>query len=182
MKGRFGKARVIQVLTGSQAKPVVQAGLDELPTYGLLKGLGDAYIRPLFDELIRVGCIGVDRGEYPLVHLTESGKAVMWRKQSVSLVWPRAEAGEGKKSSRTSKTAVLEGDQGLFDELKSWRNATAKKRRVPAYLVLADKSLMAIAAAQPRSLAELEEVWGMGDYKVKQFGDALLELVDTYQG
>lgn len=39
---RFGKGRIIAMLLGSKSREVVDAGLDELTTYGMLKNMGSA--------------------------------------------------------------------------------------------------------------------------------------------
>ncbi|MCB0979808.1 MAG: HRDC domain-containing protein, partial [Ilumatobacter sp.] len=47
----------------------------------------------------------------------------------------------------------------------------------PAYTVLADAALHAIAAARPSSLDELAAIKGVGPAKLAQYGNALLDLV-----
>ncbi len=48
---RFGRNRVIQVLVGSHGKEVLDAGLNGLTTYGLLKQKSTDYLHELFREL-----------------------------------------------------------------------------------------------------------------------------------
>ncbi|RMG08794.1 MAG: ATP-dependent DNA helicase RecQ [Planctomycetota bacterium] len=69
------------------------------------------------------------------------------------------------------------GDVELLAELRALRGRLAKRKRVPAYRVLHDKSLLAIAAARPSSRAELLALYGIGERKVAQYGDAILEVV-----
>ena len=54
-EGRFGKGRIIQMLVGSKSKEIVDAGLDQLSTYGLLKHIGTHGLHPLFAEMERQG-------------------------------------------------------------------------------------------------------------------------------
>jgi ATP-dependent DNA helicase RecQ len=72
-------------------------------------------------------------------------------------------------------------DQGLFERLRAWRRATAVAAEVPAYVVLADKTLRALAAARPANEDELANVPGIGPAKLERYGAAVLELVNVPQ-
>jgi DNA topoisomerase III len=65
----------------------------------------------------------------------------------------------------------------LVAALKAWRLAEAKKRRVPAFHILSDRTLFALAAAQPSNEVELLNVRGIGPTLVKKYGEALLRLL-----
>ena len=52
---RFGRNRVIQVLVGSRGKEILDAGLHELTTYGLLKQKSSNYLHELFREMEEAG-------------------------------------------------------------------------------------------------------------------------------
>ena len=67
----------------------------------------------------------------------------------------------------------------LAARLREWRAAEAKRLKVPAFVVLHDRTLAALAAARPGNLRELLEIDGVGPAKVERFGDAILELLKT---
>jgi superfamily II DNA helicase RecQ len=60
--------------------------------------------------------------------------------------------------------------------LKAWRSAEAKRLGVPAYVVLHDRTLNALAQVRPRNPNQLLAVDGMGPAKVEKFGAAILEM------
>lgn len=60
--------------------------------------------------------------------------------------------------------------------MREWRGAEAKRLRVPAYVVMHDRTLMALAQARPANPRELLQIDGMGPAKVEKFGEAILEL------
>jgi superfamily II DNA helicase RecQ len=66
--------------------------------------------------------------------------------------------------------------EALAARLKEWRSAEAKRLGVPAYVVLHDRALTALAQARPRSPRQLLEVDGMGPAKAERFGEAILGL------
>ena len=65
----------------------------------------------------------------------------------------------------------------LYAALSAWRLEKSKELGAPAYTVAANKTLKAIAQAQPVTLAELKDVKGMGVISVKRFGAELLDVV-----
>ncbi len=67
-------------------------------------------------------------------------------------------------------------DDDVFDALRDWRRDTARRLEVPAYLVLHDRHLRAIAAARPVTLAELAACPGVGPQKLERFGDEVLAV------
>ena len=58
--------------------------------------------------------------------------------------------------------------------LRDWRKRFAKERDVPAFIIFSDKTLRDLASRNPRSLAELEKVYGLGPAKIELFGGDLL--------
>ncbi len=67
--------------------------------------------------------------------------------------------------------------QDLVAALKTWRLAEAKKRRIPAFYVMSDRTLAAIAAAQPRDESALLAIKGIGPALVRKYGQAVLAIV-----
>jgi superfamily II DNA helicase RecQ len=72
--------------------------------------------------------------------------------------------------------------EAVAARLKSWRNAEAKRLGVPAYVVLHDRTLNALAHARPRNPNQLLAVDGMGLAKVEKFGSAILDLCASQAG
>jgi len=86
MKGRFGKNMLAGTLRGSAAKNVMQAHLNELSTYGLLKDKRQDDILLYIDALCAARCLRVSPGEYPTVSITEVGERVMREQERIELV------------------------------------------------------------------------------------------------
>jgi ATP-dependent DNA helicase RecQ len=61
--------------------------------------------------------------------------------------------------------------------LRSWRLGVARQQGVPPYVVLHDRTLLAIVAARPQAINGLLDVPGMGPAKVEKYGTAILALV-----
>ncbi len=79
--------------------------------------------------------------------------------------------GKGKTRARASNGTALEA------ELRRWRAVEAKKRRLPAFRIFPDRTLLGIAEKRPQSEAELLGVPGMGMALLDKYGRAVLAIV-----
>ncbi len=68
-------------------------------------------------------------------------------------------------------------DLELLDRLKQWRAGCAKEQSVPAYVVLTDATLTAIAEQRPADQASLVGIPGIGAAKLDRYGEQVLALV-----
>jgi DNA topoisomerase-3 len=62
--------------------------------------------------------------------------------------------------------------------LRDWRLAEAKRRGVPAFRILSDKSLQAIAADKPATTRELLEIPGVGARVAEQYGAQIFRILE----
>ena len=178
VNGRFGRARIAQTLVGSRSKEVVDARLDQLTTYGLLAVQGSDYVWALLDSLIRAGCIAVSTGTYPTLTLTELGRAVMLRQQTIPIAMPEQTQPKKRAEKKTAQIeAVVDYDREIFEALKKWRREKAGTLGVPAYLVFPDKTLQELAHVLPESPADLLNIRGIGPAKAQRFGDEALAVI-----
>ncbi len=192
VNGRFGRGRIVQALVGSRSKDVLDAGLDRLTTYGLLKDLGTDYTWALVNCLIRGGCLEVSDGQYPTLSLSALGWEVMQGRQQRSLTLPNPPAkrkspqSSGRSRSGSSRRRAEPGQEGLpsdfdarvFEALRAWRQETAARMGgLPAYLVYPDRTLEALASVKPRTVEELQEVKGIGPAKVRKFGRETIDVI-----
>jgi len=69
-----------------------------------------------------------------------------------------------------------EADGNLVLLLKEWRRETAIAGSVPAFVVMSDKTLLAIAAKRPENERELIMIPGIGPAKLEAYGDEILAM------
>lgn len=67
--------------------------------------------------------------------------------------------------------------RGLYKDLKRWRNEKAKADGKPAYAIARNIQLAEICKRQPRSLAEMKEVDGIGEAFCRDYGAAILGMM-----
>jgi ATP-dependent DNA helicase RecQ len=78
-------------------------------------------------------------------------------------------------SSVPDAPALREGDKALFAALREWRVRAADGK--PAFTVAHDRTLIAIAAARPNSLASLARIRGVGPAFIERHGAEVLALL-----
>ena len=69
------------------------------------------------------------------------------------------------------------GDRALFEALRAFRIAEARRQQVPPYVIASDRTLRDIAVLRPTSRAALELAHGIGPAKAQRYGAAILEIV-----
>ena len=96
----------------------------------------------------------------------------------------KAKAGKaGASGRRPAQTADLtESQQELFEEMRKLRMRLAGKRKIPPYMVASDKDAPGSVRQDAPDREELLDVNGMGEKKVKQYGEAFLELILNERG
>jgi DNA helicase-2/ATP-dependent DNA helicase PcrA len=70
----------------------------------------------------------------------------------------------------------------LVAALRAWRTGRAREDAVPAYVVLHDQTLAAIADLRPASLAALRRVSGIGPAKLDRYGEEILAVISADEG
>jgi DNA topoisomerase-3 len=87
---------------------------------------------------------------------------------------PRA---AGKPRAAAEPRPVKPPDRGISDALRAWRLAEAKRRGVPAFRILSDRALQAIAAERPASTAELLAISGVGLKIAEKYGARIFDIL-----
>ena len=65
----------------------------------------------------------------------------------------------------------------LSNALRAWRTARARADSIAPFIVFHDTTIEAIAAARPRSIAELRRVPGVGPTKLDRYGEEIIGVV-----
>ena len=172
----FGAGHLIDILLGKSNDRVRQHSHDELSTYGLGQELSEQEWRGVVRQLLAQGLLAV-QGEYGILVLTEASATVLSGSRKVML---RREAPRPSKAAKRAIAADLPGEAlPLFERLRSWRADQAREQGVPAYIVFGDATLRGIAVTRPSTLAELGGISGVGEKKLEQYGESLLEVVSA---
>ncbi|MGC9970271.1 MAG: DNA topoisomerase 3 [Bryobacteraceae bacterium] len=130
------------------------------------------------------------RVPYTKVRLTAEGRAIedlpeISVQQTIERVAKRRKKkarlpAEPRPPASRSERPPRAPDQGLSEALRAWRLAEAKRRGVPAFRILTDRALQAIAAERPESAAELLAVPGVGIKIVEKYGARIFDILARF--
>jgi len=184
----FGAGHVIDVLLGADTEKIRQRRHDQLSTYGIGTEMDKDGWRSVIRQLIAHGLLSVEP-DHGGLKLTEACRPVLKGDEPIQLRRDPA-AEKPRKSGRTPDRdrrpgrASLEdpADQDLFEALRARRLDLAREQGVPPYVIFHDTTLIAIAAARPRSKAELGALPGVGAAKLDRYGAAFLAVVAEGSG
>jgi ATP-dependent DNA helicase RecQ len=184
-EGRFGKGRIIQMLVGSKSKEIVDAGHDQLTTYGLLKDVGTHALNPLFAEIEKLGLIETSSGEYPKVTLTSRGAEVMKKGLNVKMRWPSMHAPVTKPKGKTAMNEELAArelgfDDALFEKLKRHRSTLAESEGVPPYIIFSNQTLEFMTRLKPKTIEAGLKIRGVGEKKAKEYLPDFIQIIKKH--
>jgi ATP-dependent DNA helicase RecQ len=175
---RFGIAHVAAVLRGESTEKIRQLKHDQLSTYGLLRGFSKTTVRDWIHQLIGQDVLVQQGDEYPILRLNEASWEVMRKERAVRLFQPAERRKEEPASRSRADTASWEGvDRDLFQELRLLRRTLAEQRQVPPYVIFSDATLRELARARPSTLDNMRLIYGIGDAKLREYGDRFLQAV-----
>lgn len=87
----------------------------------------------------------------------------------------------GKKRKKAAQLAGLnELGAALFEKLRSVRTELAAEKSVPPYIICSDKTLKDMCAKLPRDKEQLADVYGMGEQKIQNYGEAFVTAVNLF--
>ena len=174
VEGRFGVRHVCEVLRGATTDGIKRHGHERLSTFGLLASIDQRAAENLVHQLLDQGLLARSGGDRPVVMLNALSWEVLRGTRPVVLLEPRV----GKtKTAKADADDWQDVDRDLFERLRSWRRRVAEGRGKPAWTILDDKALRAIAREKPTSPAALLRVKGIGEKRLADFGAAILDMV-----
>lgn len=173
-EGRYGRGRIIQMLSGSKSQDILNNRLDQLTTYGVLSDKTTGYLNALFRSMAEESLVITQTGEYPLMTLSERGEAVMKGEVEFELRWP-------DEVAKPQGLEEREFDPQLFSMLKDLRFKISKRAGVPPYVVFSNKILESLTKYMPTSNEQALEISGIGEGKAASYLPAFLEMIRTYR-
>ena len=168
---RYGVNFVIDFLRGSKSEKIFDWQM-KLKTYGVGADNSKDEWRQYLHDLIAMGYLHQEEGQYPILKLTEKSKSVLTGEEKVMFV------------KTVTRTEVAPKEQPkeieLLSLLKLLRNQLAESARVPAYLIFSDTTLLELATYLPQNFSELKRISGFGEIKLQRYGKTFLDEVLNY--
>jgi len=175
---RFGINYVAAVLRGENTEKIRNLQHDKLSTFGLLREVSKPALRDWIFQLIGQGVLLQTEDEYPILRLNAASWEVMRKQRTVRLLQPVKRAKEERAAKSKADTTSWEGvDRELFEDLRQLRLTMAEQRQVPPYIIFSDATLRELARIRPSTLENMKMIYGIGNNKLRDYGDEFLQVV-----
>lgn len=186
---RFGAGHLIDILRGLHTDKIDRNGHDRLSVFGIGKDQDEKRWSSVFRQLTATGFLDVE-AEFGAFRLNRRSWELLRAQTSLLLreddTPPRKERTKQKRAEKSLKPlhAVVSasGQPGLFEALRALRRRLAEEQGLPPYVVFHDSTLREMVQRQPRSLAELAQVPGVGKVKLERYGAAFLREIQQSVG
>jgi ATP-dependent DNA helicase RecQ len=177
----YGAAHIIDILRGTSTEKAVKARHDRLPAFGAGAEHKKEEWRSLIRQLVATGFLRLDVQGYGGLAITDKGNGLNRGEDSFQYrqdTMRKTPAARRKTQSKEPAPELSEDQIALLRRLKELRLRLAKARKVPAYAVFSDRSLMDMALKAPRDETEFAQIHGVGAAKLRDFAATFLEVID----
>lgn len=173
---RFGAGHVIDVLRGSNNEKILSFDHHKLTTYGIGKNLSADEWKSIFRQLVARGLLDVNVDGFGGLILNESCRRYLRGDEKISLRRELKIAANTPRRANLGQNIDVE-DQGLWNALRSCRKRLAEEQGVPPYVIFHDATLREMLEFRPLTPEQLRSITGVGDSKLKRFGDEFLAVI-----
>jgi len=180
----FGAGHLMDIVRGKTTEKVTQYGHETLSTFGIGSDFSELQLRGVLRQLIAMGALAVQGGEFNTLQLTADsrgvlkGEVVVQLRESVSTPADRKSKRSTRMGAMVKAPIALDSDALMrYSALKAWRAEVAKEHNLPAYVIFHDATLAAIAQKAPQSMDDLQGISGMGAKKLEAYAQEVLRVV-----
>lgn len=185
---QVGFTLTIDILHGNFSPEVISRGYNQIKTFAAGR---DVSVRDWHDyllQMLQMGYIEIVYNEDNHIHVTPLGQEVVRGKTKVQLVVINREdySVKGRRSRMLEEqvSAVTVSGQSenmeLFERLKVLRKEIADEINYPAFVVMSDKTLHALATDMPTTLEAFGNTFGIGEHKRDTYGKRFIEVIKRY--
>lgn len=178
----FGVTYLIDILIGAENMRIKQFSHEKLSVFGVGKESSKQEWQSIFRQLVATNLLRVDMINHGSIKITDDGFKFLKEKRTIALRKHEHIKKIGKtKIGNNTNLVNLEShrEKSLFQLLKDKRLEIAKKQNIPPYVIFHDKTLLEMVKENPQSLSALASVSGVGEMKIKRYGEIFLDIIQT---
>ena len=177
---RFGVNYLVDVLIGKDNARIRDWRHDRLEVFGAGAEHAATEWRSIFRQLIAQGCLRVDAERFDALRLTEQAFRVLRGERGLTLRQLRRAVTVKQGKIAVNSVPIAPGDEALWQALRTTRTTLAKEQRVPPYVVFHDTTLRELVRLKPLTLEQMERIQGVGEHKLRKYGEAFVQVVREY--
>ena len=176
---RFGVKHLVDVLVGKETPQIQRLNHQKVSTFGIGQDYSHQQWQSIYRQLVAANMLTVDMSGFGSLRLTEKSAPLLRGERTIAL---RIDPDMPRKKSkaevkREQKTGIATPNDSLWQALKSKRLELAHEQGVPPYIIFHDSSLIEMHAKRPRTLQEFEGIAGVGQSKLKRYGEAFIAVI-----
>lgn len=188
---RVGFNMTIDILRGTRSGEVLNNNYQTLKTFGCGRDISARNWNDYLLQMLQMGFIEIAYNEERHLKVTTIGKEVLWgrRQAQLALIVREDLRVKSHSASKTPEVAIgaktmkhIAEDQNLFERLRQLRKSIADENHWPAYVVMSDKSLHALASEKPTTMLQFGNTFGIGNYKCDIYGERFLAVIKEFVG
>ena len=190
----------IEILRGMQTPAIARNHYNELKTFGVGKDVSVRDWQTYLLQMLQMGFFEVAYNMHNQMKVTPLGWKVLKGEPQVSLAIMENEERAPRQQrvnrpSRGSSIPVVHAERVIFEEemagvedkklfeyLRKIRKNLADEQGYPPYIVLSDKSLHELTKMKPTTLQAFGLISGIGEFKIKKYGDTFIKAIKKYTG
>lgn len=190
----------IEILRGMQTPAIARNHYNELKTFGVGKDVSVRDWQTYLLQMLQMGFFEVAYNMHNQMKITPLGWKVLKGEHQVSLAIMENEERAPRQQrvnrpSRGSSIPVVHAERVIFEEemagvedkklfeyLRKIRKNLADEQGYPPYIVLSDKSLHELTKMKPTTLQAFGLISGIGEFKIKKYGDTFIKAIKKYTG
>ena len=190
----------IEILRGMQTPAIARNHYNELKTFGVGKDVSVRDWQTYLLQMLQMGFFEIAYNMHNQMKVTPLGWKVLKGEHQVSLAIMENEERAPRQQrvnrpSRGSSIPVVHAERVIFEEemsgvedkklfeyLRKIRKNLADEQGYPPYIVLSDKSLHELTKMKPTTLQAFGLISGIGEFKIKKYGDTFIKAIKKYTG
>ncbi len=174
---RFGAMHLIDILRGSESDKIKRFAHDKHPSYGKGIEYSTRQWQSLIRQFIQKGLLWQDHEAFGALKLTAKSSDILKGEARLIGFPPAEEIVKAARVKAYDAAAAGPYDKDLFEKLRRKRKELADNLGVPPYVVFSDKSLIDMCRKLPKTLDDFAKIYGVGEKKIKSYGDIFLKFI-----
>ena len=177
---QIGLWTTVDILRGNTNASIMSKGYNSLKTFGAGRDIPAREWHDYLLQMLQMGYIEIAYNEDMHLKVTSLGDDVLYgrRRAELAVIVHEDRRKSRKKVVQPVLFNLAQGEDAvLFEKLRVLRRTIADEIGKPAYIVLSDKTLHALAQSRPTTLDDFGEVSGIGQYKKETLGERFTALI-----
>ncbi|NLR92851.1 DNA helicase RecQ [Flammeovirga agarivorans] len=181
MNKSLSAGMLIDILRGSRRIDLVNAGYDRIRTYGAGNDISYDHWQLYLQQMLNLGLIEIAYDHHNTFRVTKTGEQVLMGKFPVNFAKLSQFKSTPSTKAPTKKISAKEQlATDLFEELRVLRKNIADKENIPPYVVFNDATLKDMAEKMPVSVMDMMEISGVGETKLKKYGNQFIGAIVSF--